>query len=90
MKTLDLSGKIDAKSVAIYSAIDQAARDLAIPYVVVGASARDLVLHYGYGARIKRATADIDFGIQVPDWATFEAIRYKLIESAARLEKLFL
>ena len=55
--------------------------ELVISYVVVGASARDLVLHYGYGARVKRATADIDFGIQVPDWDTFESIRHKLIES---------
>jgi len=81
MNTLDLSGKIDAKSIAIYSAIDQVARELDISYVVVGASARDLVLHYGYEATIKRATADIDFGIQVSDWETFEALRNKLIES---------
>ena len=81
MNTLDLSGKIDAKSIAIYSAIDNAARELDIPYVVVGASARDLVLHYGYGASIKRATVDIDFGIQVPDWETFELLSNKLIES---------
>ena len=81
MNTLDLSGKIDAKSIAIYSVIDNVARELAIPYVVVGASARDLVLHYGYGATIKRATADVDFGIQVSDWETFEALRNKLIQS---------
>jgi len=81
MNTLDLSGKIDAKSIAIYSAIDNAARELDISYVVVGASARDLVLHYGYEATIKRATADIDFGIQVSDWETFEALRNKLIQS---------
>ena len=53
MNTLDLSGKIDAKSIAVYSAIDKAVKELAISYVVVGASARDLVLHYGYGATIK-------------------------------------
>jgi len=80
MNILDLSGKLDEQSIAVYIAIDQAARKLAIPYVVVGASARDLVLHYGYGARVKRATADIDFAIQVPDWETFEALRLKLIE----------
>ena len=81
MNTLDLSGKIDEKAIAIYSVIDDAAKELGIPYVVVGASARDLVLHYGYGARVKRATADIDFGLQIPDWDTFESIRNKLIES---------
>lgn len=81
MNTLDLSGKIDIQSIAIYSAIEQAAKELDISYVVVGAAARDLVLHYGYGARIKRATADIDFGIQVPDWQKFEALSDKLIEA---------
>ena len=81
MNTLDLSGKIDAKSIAIYTAIENAARELNIQYVIVGASARDLVLHLGYGAKIKRATADIDFGIQVPNWQTFEALSAKLIET---------
>lgn len=79
MNTLDLSGKLDKKSIAVYTAIDEAARELDIAYVVVGASARDLVLHYGYGARLKRATADIDFGIQVPDWNTFKALSRKLM-----------
>lgn len=81
MNTLDLSGKVDAKSIAIYAAIDNATRELNIQYVIVGASARDLVLHFGYGAKIKRATADIDFGLQVPDWETFEALCAKLIEA---------
>jgi len=81
MNTLNLSGKIDSKSIKIYSAIDKVARELEIPYVVVGASARDLVLHYGHGARVRRATADIDFGIQVPDWEIFEKLREKLLGS---------
>jgi predicted nucleotidyltransferase len=33
----------------------------------VGASARDIVLHYGYGARVQRAIADVDFGMQIGD-----------------------
>ncbi len=80
MTTLDLSGKIDAKSIAIYTAINNAVKELGIAYVIVGASARDLVMHYGYGATIKRATADIDFGIQIPDWATYAALSKKLVE----------
>ena len=87
MNTLDLSGKIDSKSIAIYSAIDKAIREMDISYMVVGASARDLVLHYGYGARVKRATADIDFGIQVPDWKTFDVLRNELIASSFKETK---
>ena len=47
----------------------------------MGASARDMVLHYGHGAKIERATSDLDFGIQVPDWTAFEALKARLIEA---------
>ena len=47
---------------------------------MVGASARDLVLHYGYGSRIERATADIDVGIEVPSWDAFQVLKEKLLE----------
>jgi predicted nucleotidyltransferase len=53
---------------------------LSLPYVVIGATARDLVLHHHYGAKIERATQDVDFGIQVPDWSAFEALRQALLE----------
>lgn len=76
---LDISGKIDEQSLAVYEAIDDAAKELGIPYIVVGASARDLVLHYGFNARIKRATADIDVGIQVNSWEEFNALKTTLI-----------
>lgn len=60
---MDISGKIDANQVKVYRDVSNAANALNLPFVVVGAAARDLVLHYGYGARVVRATADIDFGI---------------------------
>jgi predicted nucleotidyltransferase len=75
---MDISGKISPEFVAVYRTVSVAAEALGIPYVVVGAAARDLVLHYGYGARITRATVDVDFGIQVPDPATYEELRRRL------------
>lgn len=72
---LNISGKIDSDTVALYESVSDAANRLTIPFVVVGASARDIVLHYGHNARIQRATADVDFGIQVPDWSAFEALK---------------
>ena len=77
---LNLSGKIDPKTVAIFETVSRAITDMNIPYVVVGATARDLVLHYGHGARIQRATHDVDFAIEVPDWASFEALKGRLCE----------
>ena len=53
---LNISGKIDLGTVALYKMVSNATAQLAIPFVVVGVSARDIVLHYGHGARIQRAT----------------------------------
>jgi predicted nucleotidyltransferase len=87
MSTLNLSGRIDPGSVAIYAAIDSVAGELNIPYVVIGAAARDLVLHYGYGARLRRATRDIDIGIQVPNWNAFGNLLDRLIASGFKETK---
>lgn len=77
---LNIAGKIDADTVSIYRTVKQAAVKLEMPFVVVGASARDLVLHHYYGAKIQRATIDIDFGVQVPNWTAFKTLKQKLIE----------
>lgn len=53
---LNIAGKIDPQTVAAIKAVSSAINELDIPYVVVGATARDLVLHYGHGARIKKDT----------------------------------
>ena len=37
------------------------------------------MLHYGYGAAIRRATTDVDFGIEVDSWATFEKLKEVLL-----------
>ena len=43
--------------------------------LLVGAQARDLLLHYGHGIEIERGTADVDFAIAVDDWSRFSAAR---------------
>jgi predicted nucleotidyltransferase len=49
--------------------------------IIVGALARDLLLHYGHGFRIERATADVDFALAVADWDQYSATREALIAS---------
>ncbi|MCR8923197.1 nucleotidyl transferase AbiEii/AbiGii toxin family protein [Dasania sp. GY-MA-18] len=86
---LNISGKIDTKAVALYAIVSEVTAQLAMPFVVVGASARDVVLHYGHGANMQRATEDIDFGIQVPDWSAFKIVKKRLLAkgfNAAREE----
>lgn len=78
--SLNIAGKIDPNIVTIFEIVSQALADIEIPYVVVGATARELVLHYGHGAKIERATQDVDFAIEVPNWKAFETLKEKLCE----------
>ncbi|MCP4278336.1 MAG: hypothetical protein GY779_18495 [Gammaproteobacteria bacterium] len=38
-------------------------------------------MHHYYGAKITRATQDLDFAIQVPDWPAFETLKANLLTS---------
>jgi len=78
---LDLSKKIDPDTVAILDEISRIALSLGIQFYVVGASARDFVLYYGYGIPTIRATSDIDLGIQVVSWDQFNNLKNGLVET---------
>ncbi len=75
---LDLSGKIDPLLVEIFDAIAGVAAARDIHYFVVGATARDMILSYGHGIEIKRATVDIDLGVEVADWDEFHELKNEL------------
>jgi predicted nucleotidyltransferase len=70
----DLSGKIDQQTVAALSAVKGIADSQGIPFFVVGASARDLILKHCYGIEPPRMTADIDLGVEVADWEQFNKL----------------
>ncbi len=90
---LDLSGKIDALIIAIFDAIVTVTRANDIRFFLVGATARDLILHHGYGIADRRATVDIDLGVQVSDWTEFGRLKEELLqisgfESAKETQRL--
>jgi predicted nucleotidyltransferase len=78
--SLNITNEIDPGTLTILKLVADAAQQLSIPLFVIGATARDLVLHHVYGAKIIRATGDLDFAIQVPDWAAFETLKSALLE----------
>ncbi|MES9993851.1 MAG: nucleotidyl transferase AbiEii/AbiGii toxin family protein [Candidatus Thiodiazotropha sp.] len=78
---LDITNKIDPNTLAVLQSVADAAQRLAIPLFVIGATGRDLVLHHYYGAKLSRATQDLDFAIQIPDWSAFEALKSELIQT---------
>ncbi|MDG1816004.1 MAG: nucleotidyl transferase AbiEii/AbiGii toxin family protein [Glaciecola sp.] len=77
---LNIAGKLPQGLVELYQLVDKATRALAIPYLVVGATARDIVLVHGYNATIERGTRDVDFGIHVQTWAQFEQLKAVLLQ----------
>ena len=50
-------------------------------FLLVGAMARDLLLHHGQGVPITRATTDIDLGVAVRSWDEFRQLRDACVES---------
>lgn len=52
-------------------------------WLIVGATARDLVLHHLYGLPEGRRTQDLDIGIAVETWQIFENVEKRLIAGGA-------
>ncbi len=63
--------------------IDDGCQALGIAYVLIGATARDLLLTHVFGRAIRRATRDVDVAVAVPDWPTFDRIMSWLLQQRA-------
>ena len=97
--SLDLCGKIDKIAVSALLQINQIASSMNIPFFVVGAAARDILLEVHYGIGSKRATVDIDVAVCIDDWDENSVRRQKdasdlvfIIRNyldAGKLERLF-
>lgn len=77
---MDLSDKGKLRWLSsVLADVGEAAPD--IDFLIVGAMARDLLLHYGHGVPISRATTDIDLGVAVESWDEFRNLRDACLES---------
>jgi predicted nucleotidyltransferase len=63
----------------ILAVVDRVATEQECPYVVVGATARDLLFFHVFGIPASRATRDIDFAIAVESWDKFHGMRNALL-----------
>jgi predicted nucleotidyltransferase len=78
--SIDLTDKHELSPFAdIISAV--LAQADALPVLLVGATARDFLLSYAHGIAIARGTSDIDFALATSNWAQFERIRARLINT---------
>ncbi len=71
---------VDPATVAVLRAVYAAARALGHEYLLVGATARDLLLVNVLGRTPGRATRDIDFGLAIENWSQFTAFRESLVK----------
>ncbi|HEX3473278.1 MAG TPA: nucleotidyl transferase AbiEii/AbiGii toxin family protein, partial [Silvibacterium sp.] len=76
---VDESRALDPVTLHILSVVNRVAAELEIPYIVVGATARDLLLTHVFGIPVMRATADVDFAIAVDTWERFHQLRAALL-----------
>lgn len=76
----DLSSNADLFPLAqVVRPLQAAAGPLGAEFFLMGAAARDVMLRHAHGIEPERKTEDIDFGVMVRDWQTFEALRQALI-----------
>ena len=77
----DLIGKLDSNIVHLVYAINKTAENLGIAFFIVGASARDILLHHAHDILPTRATVDIDIGVSVANWTQFKILKETLLNS---------
>jgi predicted nucleotidyltransferase len=70
---------VDPIAIEILRAVAAAANDEEIDHMLVGATARDVLLTHVFGLTVTRATRDLDFAVAVKDWDQFDALRAALL-----------
>lgn len=84
---------LEATQLEIMRHVDQVARSLNLRYFVAGTLARVILLEHVHGQSPGPATRDVDFGVTVKDWPTFQSLKNGLIgtgafESAPAIQRL--
>jgi predicted nucleotidyltransferase len=77
----DISGKTDPATIELITDLDAVMRHARVEYIVIGATARDLVFESAFDIRVRRLTKDIDFGIQVAAWVEYDSVMSALLLS---------
>lgn len=69
--SLNLSNKLLPQDEKLLKLIDDSLLGVQIPYVLVGAKARDILMEHVYNIKCPRATLDTDIGVLVENWERF-------------------
>lgn len=82
MSTYNLSSnKVPSHLLKIIEAFQTILGDRAYDFILIGASARDLIMDSIHELGLSRLTKDVDFALFVPEWNDYTYIRARLIDS---------
>lgn len=65
----------------ILAKVQAVTQALGCPYLLVGATARDVLMTHVFGLDLRRATHDVDFAIALESWDQFQALKAALLNS---------
>ncbi len=83
--SFDLSAVAALRSLAgVVETLGDAAAGIVDRWLIVGATARDLILQHSYGMSVRRKTADLDIAVAVATWEIFDALENRLLARGAR------
>lgn len=85
--SFNLSGKIDPLLSEVLSLVSREAASLDIPFFIVGAMARDIVLELCYKLPPRRSTLDLDIGVEVAGWEEYRRLSQALISTGKFMGK---
>jgi predicted nucleotidyltransferase len=71
---------VDPLTLSILELIDRLLRDAKTRYMLIGATARDLLLYHVFGHAVTRATYDLDFAILVDSWEQFAMVKQMFLD----------
>ncbi len=77
----DISSKLETSLVEVFAKIHDAADLLRINFFCIGATALLIMIKYYYENKIRlRITQDVDFGIMIDNWDSFDKLKNTLVE----------
>lgn len=83
--SFDLSHVPALRSLAgVAETLGDAAAGIVDRWLIVGATARDLILQHAYGLSERRKTADLDVAVAVASWEMFDALESRLFALGAQ------
>ncbi len=83
--SVNSSGKIKEEHLDAISIINDVSSKFGIPFIIIGATARDMIFH-GHGINTIRATFDIDLGIMISNWEEYQKLKGGLINTGVFIE----